>query len=295
MGAPPAAPKFLPPHMGAQQQLVSGPDPPFPPSLATAAHLLACWSRSACDERQRRQGHVDEGRRLVAGRGRAHHRQDLAVRPAARRTTTRFPSVTPPRSSSSRTSNGPKHGDRARHGLHTGRTLERDGPRRARRSSSCWWRCRCTRSASRASACATFGAGASSRASTSRRSRRMVEAAGRLREAVGLDKRFAGSPVAQRHRRRARRIRARRRSAGRGRRAVRGRRGRQPRDGTEQGARAGQPAPRPARAGDGRVVGAVRRPVRHRRRHHHRVPEAGRSRPRAAAASARCRPVSPRR
>jgi len=32
VGAPPAAPKFLPPNM-AKQQLVSGPDPPFPPSL----------------------------------------------------------------------------------------------------------------------------------------------------------------------------------------------------------------------------------------------------------------------
>ncbi len=88
----------------------------------------------------------------------------------------------------------------------------------------------------------------------------------------------SGSPVASVIGAGLRRVRA-RRSTGRRRaprRVVRGRRGRQPRDGAEQGAPARRAAPRDAGAGDGRVVGAVRRPVRHRRRHHHRVPEARR-------------------
>ena len=65
----------------------------------------------------------------------------------------------------------------------------------------------------------------------------MVEGPGRLREAVGLDKRFAGSPVASVIGAGPHRVRARcRPTAGARRRAVRGRRGRQPRHGAEQGA-----------------------------------------------------------
>ena len=104
----------------------------------------------------------------------------------------------------------------------------------------------------------------------------MVEAAGPAARGGRPGQALRGQPGRQRHRRGPDRVRARRRPTGRGRRAVRGRRGRQPRDGAEQGARAGRAAPRDAGAGDGRVVGAVRRPVRHRRRHHHRLPEAGR-------------------
>ena len=63
-----------------------------------------------------------------------------------------------------------------------------------------------------------------------------------------------------------------------------------------QGARACQPEARSVGARDHLVVGAVRRPVRHGVRHHHRLPARWRIRARAAAAvSPRCRPVSPRR
>ena len=165
---------------------------------------------------------------------------------------------------------------RQNHGFHAGWTLARDGLHRPRGGRRARRSCRSTRWRSRASGCSTFSRGR-------KLSRRYIEAlaplvedAGRLREAVGLDKRFAGSPVASvigaglhEYARGTDR---------RGNQAVRlrGGRGGQPGDGAEQGAAAGRAAPRDAGAGDGRVVGPVRGPVRHRRRHHHRVPEARR-------------------
>ncbi len=108
----------------------------------------------------------------------------------------------------------------------------------------------------------------------------LVATTGRLREAVGLEQRFRGSPVAK--------------VIGTGiSEFVRGVEALGPRatdaaeleivvdtasrtHGAGQGARAVQPAPGPPRAGDRVVVGAVRRSLRHGVRYHHRLPDDGR-------------------